>query len=685
MPFGNRILVALASLACAASLAAAAPSIRSVAVAPGAVRVDLAGGDGKTLRLVEFDFWADAASPAAGKTVWTGPLGAAAAVVLEPKPGETEPLYRKFALFPTDGDAALTPQHFADDLTALPARKPPTDWPKSQKGVANPRSTQDLVDLGARHCHVNLLLDSLLAKGDADRDPAFSRDIDGRTVYLKKAAVETFDARVKELTDAGINVVVVVLNGLGDSPLHYPGTQTKKQGAIFGGFNVDDADGLRTLRALVGFLSERYTRPDARYGSVGGWIVGNEVNTHVGWHNLGRMTGPRVARHYVDELRAAYLATREAGADIPVFASMDHFWSMPHTLDPQQSLPGRELVDLMAKHSRAEGDFPWNLAHHPYPENLMNPRWWNDKTAVYDFNSPRITFKNLEVLTAYFERPEMRIGSDTGPTRRIILSEQGFNHPEGDDADAVQAAAFAAAFEKVRQLPGIAAFIYFNHVDQSDGFNPGLRGPNPDDPSDLYGKRRQIWHVFQAAETPRWNDATAFALPIIGWDSWAKDVPKPGPFPDSKGEQSLAGGAVNLMDTLGSAEVVDTLVSRPVLVSDPMGNSLNGWLQHPSTTTDRPSKITLSATLPAGKLVMRFATAFDAPTANGCEFAVLIDGKQVFAQKQETVALQWHEVDVSAYAGKTVKITFRVDGLGNTNYDSAEWAAPAVYPDATAK
>ena len=67
MSYRNRILVALASLGFSV-LAAAAPSIQSVAaVTPGAVRVELAGGEGKTLRLVEFDFWADAASPVAGE------------------------------------------------------------------------------------------------------------------------------------------------------------------------------------------------------------------------------------------------------------------------------------------------------------------------------------------------------------------------------------------------------------------------------------------------------------------------------------------------------------------------------------------------------------------------------------------------------------------------------------------
>ena len=45
-------------------------------------------------------------------------------------------------------------------------------------------------------------------------------------------------------------------------------------------------------------------------------------------------------------------------------------------------------------------------------------------------DTPRITFKNLEVLTEYLRRPELLY---KGQPRRVILSEQGFHTPDGPD------------------------------------------------------------------------------------------------------------------------------------------------------------------------------------------------------------------------------------------------------------
>ena len=91
---------------------------------------------------------------------------------------------------------------------------------------------------------------------------------------------------------------------------------------------------------------------------------------------------------------------------------------------PDQSCPGRELLEDFARCARERGDFDWNVAYHPYPENLGEPRFWLDKSALPGDDTPRITFKNLEALTRFLARPEMLFASQP---RRIILSEQGFH------------------------------------------------------------------------------------------------------------------------------------------------------------------------------------------------------------------------------------------------------------------
>ena len=47
------------------------------------------------------------------------------------------------------------------------------------------------------------------------------------------------------------------------------------------------------------------------------------------------------------------------------------------------------------------------IAHHPYPENLFECRFWRDKTATLKPDTPRITFKNIELLPQILKQPEL--------------------------------------------------------------------------------------------------------------------------------------------------------------------------------------------------------------------------------------------------------------------------------------
>ena len=55
-------------------------------------------------------------------------------------------------------------------------------------------------------------------------------------------------------------------------------------------------------------------------------------------------------------------------------------------------------MDTLMAYCKAEGDFKWGVAIHPYPENLLDPKAWLDKKNTYATDTPYITFKNLEVL-----------------------------------------------------------------------------------------------------------------------------------------------------------------------------------------------------------------------------------------------------------------------------------------------
>ena len=145
------------------------------------------------------------------------------------------------------------------------------------------------------------------------------------------------------------------------------------------------------------------------------------------WHNLGEADLDTVARQYTAELRLAWLAIRQHSAAPGVFVSLTHSWTRPNSQLRLRNTAGKDLLDRLTTLSREGGDFGWDVAYHPYPQNLFEPRFWNDRLAMFGYDTPMITFKNIELLPAYLRRPEM-LGPDETP-RRVILSEQGLHTP----------------------------------------------------------------------------------------------------------------------------------------------------------------------------------------------------------------------------------------------------------------
>jgi hypothetical protein len=89
-------------------------------------------------------------------------------------------------------------------------------------------------------------------------------------------------------------------------------------------------------------------------------------------------------------------------------------------------------------------------------------------------------------------------------------------------------------------------------------------------------------------------------------------------------------------------------------------------------------------------LVLSFATAIrdsnvGEPLSDGVEFRVHADGDEIFTRFSTAKSWQPARVDLSRYAGRTIKLTL-VTGPGpklNTSVDQAYWAAPAIIAGAT--
>jgi len=247
--------------------------------------------------------------------------------------------------------------------------------------------------------------------------------------------------------------------------------------------------------------------------------MGKEVNSHWWWANMGHAKMEEFADDYLRTVRLAHDAIRRQSSWARVYVSLEHHWNIRFPSgDETQSFPARAFLDYFAQQARAGGDFDWNVAFHPYPEDLFEPRFWLDKSATTNvLTTPRITFKNIELLPAYLQRSELLCN---GKPRHIILSEQGFHTPKGADGELIQAAAYCYAYKKIERLDGIDAFILHRHVDHpgEGGLLLGLRGYTPQ--HDDRRPRKRSYECFRAADTPDWEKEFSFALPIIGLQKW---------------------------------------------------------------------------------------------------------------------------------------------------------------------
>jgi hypothetical protein len=389
----------------------------------------------------------------------------------------------------------------------------------SKKGL-QVELVDDALVLGVKHAALNFNLCQLIDPKSNTNSPAWESD--GRTYHFKRSYVESMDKRVKALSDRGVVVNLIVLTYLSSDTnvnriMVHPRCVTNAPNRL-GNFNTVTEEGRRWFAATMEFCSERWSRPDQKFGRIAGYIMGNEVNSHWWWANMGRVTMEEFADDYLRTVRLAHASVRKESSWARVYLSLEHHWNIRYAAgNEQQSFPGRTFVDYFAARARDGGDFDWHIAFHPYPENLFEPRFWKDKTATTNvFTTPRITFKNIELLPEYLRRDELLY---RGQPRRIILSEQGFHTPKGTN-EVLQAAAYCYAYKKIERLDGIDAFILHRHVDNKGegGLLLGLRSNQPRD-GDPHPKKL-IYECFRAADTPEWEKAFAFALPVVGLRDW---------------------------------------------------------------------------------------------------------------------------------------------------------------------
>lgn len=389
----------------------------------------------------------------------------------------------------------------------------------SKKGL-QVEMVEDALTLGVKHAALNFNLSQLVFPNGNPNSPQW--EYKGRRYHFHQSYLEGMDRQIKALSDRGVVVTLIVLTYRSGDPevnrlMIHPGCVTNAPNNL-GNFNTVTEAGRGWLEATMEFCAERWSRPGKKFGRVAGYIMGNEVNSHWSWANMGRVSMKDFTDDYLRTVRLAHTAIRRQSSWARVYVSLDHHWNIPPPGGDLQGFSGRAFLDYFAKQAKAGGDFDWHVAFHPYPENLFEPRFWNDKTATTNaLTTPRITFKNIELLAEYLRRTGMRFN---GQPRRIILSEQGFHTPKEADGELIQAAAYCYAYKKIERMDGIDSFILHRHVDNAHegGLLLGLRGNQPKDGDPR--PKKKIYDCFKSADTAEWEDSFRFALPVIGIESW---------------------------------------------------------------------------------------------------------------------------------------------------------------------
>ena len=390
---------------------------------------------------------------------------------------------------------------------------------KGKKGL-QVQMADDAIALGIHHASININVTALLQLQPSDNTILFLHK--DREWMINGDYAKSLDRQIQPLSEAQIIIYAILLAYPSRDPARDAIMLHPKATGEFtiAGFNTASDEGLAAYRAIIAFLAERYSGHHPESGRICGWIVGNEVNSQKIWYSLGQMPMVDAASEYEKAVRATHDSVREYFDHGRCYLSFDHFWTarMPGVSE-QESYPAQEFLNEFARVARERGNFEWHVAHHPYPDDLGNPRTWLDKQATRSQDSPHITFKNLEVLCKSLRSPELLW---LKKPRRIILSEQGLNCLQTEDGETLQAAGFAYVWEKVARQPGIDALIWHRHVDHAHegGLRLGLWTNKPGTISEP-DRPRHLYELFRTADTPDWPEAAAFALPVVGLKQWS--------------------------------------------------------------------------------------------------------------------------------------------------------------------
>ncbi len=393
---------------------------------------------------------------------------------------------------------------------------------KGRKGIEDIVG-EEIAALDPEVTKLNFTVNELL---DLSPTPRVRWDVDGISFGINPQRFDNLHERVTEYGREGINTYMVMLN-LSNAALvndqNWPFIDIRSSDQSpnnLYAFNASDAYGLRYTRAIFEYIAHRMSQPGVT--SFDHWIHGNELDAHWFWHNLGEIAPQDFIESFSIEFRQAALVLAQYHPEYRVLLSHTNHWTNSASPgNPNRAFSSKELIDELNEIWTAGGNFAWEVASHPYPENIFDPRFWLYSNSLLDFETPRLSYLNLEVLSEYFEQPALLF---QGEPRPISLTEQGFHtpnldapgfNPDGLDGERLQAASWAYHWHRFKRIPGIKADITHRYTDNlgEGGLFLGLI-------RDASGSPKLASDVFAAALEPDWQTEFDVYLPLLPFDSF---------------------------------------------------------------------------------------------------------------------------------------------------------------------
>ena len=406
-------------------------------------------------------------------------------------------------------------------------------------------------DVGASNTVINMnLCDLIVANEDANGNPINNSgnsslipfESNGKTYYFNAGYVHSLQSQIASYSKDGINVIMVVIAWRSGCPATYPtsllylkASENKQTMA----FNTSNPLGAGYWVAAMEFLADKFSRTTEE-GMVHKFVIGNEIDCSYDWNllqpsldasgNHQRLPLDTYMEEYTRTLRLANLAVKKYNSQAKVLVSFTHNWALNRydsnnttgTSAQYNSYAPKEMLDWMNVHVKAQGDFDWGLALHPYPVDhftsnpLVDDLNYRGAAAITgDFNTtPFVTPANLEVYQLYLEQAQARFN---GQVRSVSLTESGICTKVQSAVSAEdyqlslnqQAATIAQYYYRASMLSCITEFAYFKPHDR-EGDNKLKIGLLDDQ-----GNKKPSYDVWKYIDTDKGFEIAAKYLKYI--------------------------------------------------------------------------------------------------------------------------------------------------------------------------